>query len=83
MKMCDFVEWELNMYRQECNFTEEELAFFNLRSKNKSLIQIQLALEEVNMPCSETKVNDLSKSVKRKILKIPPKIVRKYKEEIQ
>lgn len=76
MKLCDFVEWELDMYRNECNFTEEELEFFNLRCRNKSLIQIQEA-----MHCRETKASDLSKSVKQKILKIPPRIVRRYREE--
>lgn len=78
MKIADFVEWELEMYRNECNFTDEELEFFNLRSKNQSLVQIQIALH-----CGETKANDLSKSVKRKILKIPPRIVHRYREEIQ
>ena len=30
----DFVEWELEKLRRECNFTDEELDFFDLRAKN-------------------------------------------------
>lgn len=76
MKIADFVAWELDMYRKECNFTDEELEFFNLRARNKSLVQIQDALH-----CRETKASELSKSVKKKILKIPPKIVQRYRED--
>lgn len=30
MKIYDFVEWELERFRKECNFSEEELEYFNL-----------------------------------------------------
>lgn len=36
MIISDFVEWELEKFRNECNFTEEELDFFNYRAKNIS-----------------------------------------------
>lgn len=38
----DFVEFELQKFRDECNFSEEEMCYFNLRAKNKSNIQIAM-----------------------------------------
>lgn len=61
----DFVEWELQKFRDECNFSEEELEYFNLRAKHKSNIQIAL---EMNV--SESKVSTLARKVKRKMIKV-------------
>ena len=65
MKIYDFVEWELSKFRRECNFTEDELQYFNLKAKNKS--NIAIALE---MSVSEPQVSKLAKRVKTKILKV-------------
>lgn len=65
MKICEFVEWELEKFRNECNFTEEELKYFNLRAKDKS--NVQIALE---MHISESKVSVLARKVKKKMLKV-------------
>lgn len=65
MIISDFVEWELDKFRNECNFTEEELDFFNYRAKN---ISIERIAEMMNV--SIGKANKLSKKVKSKILKI-------------
>lgn len=65
MQIYDFVEWELQKFRDECNFSEEEMAYFNLRAKNKS--NTQIALE---MHISEAKVSKLARKVKDKILKV-------------
>lgn len=65
MKICDFVEWELQKFRDECNFTEDELRYFNLRAKNKS--NTQIALE---MHISESTVSILARKVKKKIIKV-------------
>lgn len=71
MIISDFVEWELEKFRHECNFTEEELEFFNYRAKN---ISIERIAEMMNV--SIGKANTLSKKVKSKILKILyPKII--------
>ncbi len=61
----DFVEWELQMFREQCNFTESELAYFNLRAKGKSNIQIAM---EMNV--SESQVSKLARKVKTKIKKV-------------
>lgn len=61
----DFVEWELEKLRKECNFTEEELDFFNLRSKN---IPIETVAERMNV--SVGKANKLSRKVKDKIIRV-------------
>lgn len=69
MKICDFVEFELEKFRKECNFTEEEGILFDMRAKGMSLVQVQMAMHDL-YPCSESKINRLSKSVTRKILKV-------------
>jgi hypothetical protein len=65
MVICDFVESELEYFRANCNFTDEELYFFNRRAKN---ITIEVIAEEMNI--SVGKANKLSKKVKTKIIKV-------------
>lgn len=65
MKIRDFVEWELQMFRDKCNFTEDELTYFNLRAKDRSNLQIAF---EMNI--SESQVSKLAKRVKSKMLKV-------------
>lgn len=65
IKYYEFVEKELEYFRRECNFTEDELAYFNYRAKNKSNVQISLL-----MHISEAQVSKLAKRVKIKILKV-------------
>lgn len=65
MKIRDFVEWELQMFRDKCNFTEDELAYFNLRAKDKSNIQIAL---EMNV--SEAQISKLARRVKDKMKRV-------------
>ena len=65
MKIRDFTVQELNRFRELCNFTEDELMYFNLRAKDKSNIQIAL---EMNV--SEAQVSKLAKRVKSKMLRV-------------
>lgn len=65
MIISDFVEWELQKFRDECNFTPEEMEFFNLRAKNETLSAIA---EKMNI--SEGKADVLSRKVKNKIKKV-------------
>lgn len=65
LKICEFVESELKELREQCNFTDDELCYFNLRAKDKSNIQISF-----DMHISESKVNSLAKRVKSKINKV-------------
>lgn len=65
MKIYDFVNWELDKFRAECNFSDEELEYFNLRATHHSNQQIA-----IRMNISEGKVSKLAKSVKQKILKV-------------
>lgn len=65
MKINDFVEIELQKFRRECNFSDEELEFFNYRAKN---IPIETIAERMNI--SVSKANKLSKKVKAKIIKV-------------
>lgn len=65
MQINDFVEKELQMFRDECNFSDEELEYFNLKAKDKSNTQIALA-----MNCSEAKVSKIARKVKNKMLRV-------------
>lgn len=65
MKICSFVEWELQKFRKECNFTAEELEYFNLKAKDESNVQIAFT-----MRISESKVSTLARKVKKKIIKV-------------
>ena len=65
MQIYDFVEKELRFFLAECNFSAEELEYFNLRAKHYSNQQIA-----IKMNISEGKVSKLAKSVKNKILKV-------------
>ncbi len=64
MKIQDFTVPELDTFRKLCNFTDDELEYFNLRSRDKSNIEIALA-----MNISEAKVSVLARKVKSKILR--------------
>lgn len=64
-KIRDFVEHELEYFRQNCNFSDSELAYFNLRAKDKSNVQIAL---EMNV--SEPQVSKLAKRVKSKMMRV-------------
>ena len=65
MKIYDFVEQELQYFRQECNFTDDELQVFELKARNKSIVQISM-----QMNISEAQVSKLTSRIKRKILKV-------------
>ena len=65
MKLRDFTVPELNRFRELCNFTDDEMQYFNLRSKDKSHIQIAF---EMNI--SESQVSKLAKRVKSKIKRV-------------
>ena len=65
MKIADFVEWELEKFRKECNFDSEELEFFNYRAQN---ISIERTAEKMNI--SVGKANTLSKKIKSKMIRV-------------
>ena len=61
----DFTKPELDRFRELCNFTEEELEYFNLRAQDKS--NTAIARE---MYISEPKVSLLARRVKNKIIRV-------------
>ena len=65
MQIYDLTVPELNRYRELCNFLDDELEFFNLRARGKSLIQIAIA-----MNVSESQASILSKKVKSKMERV-------------
>lgn len=65
IKISSYVEPELQMLREKCNFNEAELMYFNLKAKGKSNIEVS-----IEMHVSESTVSALAKKVKCKILKV-------------
>lgn len=65
MQIRDFTKPELDKFRELCNFTPEELEYFNLRAQDMSNTAITQ-----KMYISEPKVSVLAKRVKKKIIKI-------------
>lgn len=62
MKIAQFTKNELELFRQECNFTDLEMSCFNLKAKNKTNYQLAM---ELNI-CDST-VSTTMKSVRAKI----------------
>lgn len=62
MQIYDFTVPELDKLRELCNFSPQELEYFNLRSKHKSNVEIALT-----MHVSEGQVSKLARKVKDKI----------------
>lgn len=67
MQVYDFTEPELDMFRNLCNFTEDEREYFELRARGKSNVQIAM---EMNV--SESKVSKLARKVKSKMFRVLP-----------
>ena len=65
MKIRDFTKPELDKFRELCNFTDDEMSYFNLRAKDKSNVEIALS-----MNVSEAQVSKLAKRVKSKIIRV-------------
>ena len=65
MRIKGFAKKEIDYFIENCNFSDEELDFFNLRNDEYTIEQIAEMWE-----CSVGKVNKVSKEVKRKILKV-------------
>ena len=65
MKIYDFTIPELNHFRENCNFTKEELVLFEYRAKN---IPLECIAEIMNISVSTAK--RISRRVNKKIIKI-------------
>lgn len=65
MQVYDFTVPELNMFRELCNFTEDEREYFELRARGKSNVQIAM---EMNV--SESQVSKLARKVKSKMFRV-------------
>lgn len=65
MQIYDFTVPELEVFRELCNFSDDELEYFNLRAKRKSNVEIAMA-----MSVSESQVSKLARRVKNKIKRI-------------
>ena len=64
-KIRDFTIPELERFRELCNFTEDERAYFDYKAENKSNVYIA---DKMNI--SEAQVSNLAKRVKIKIIRV-------------
>lgn len=69
MKIRDFTTPELEALRNACNFTDDELQYFNLKAKDRSNIEISL-----KMDISTSQVSKIAKRVSSKISRVIPSI---------
>lgn len=65
MLLRDYTKPELDHLVANCNFTDTELQYFLLKSKDKSIVQISF---EMNI--SEQQVSKLARRVKNKINRV-------------
>lgn len=65
----DFTVPELNVFRELCNFSDDEMEYFDLKAKHKSNTFIA-----IEMSVSEAQVSKLAKRVRNKIIRILPHI---------
>lgn len=65
MKICDFTEPELNMFRKNCNFTDMESKCFELKAKDCTNIQLAMKLN-----VSESTVSVTMRRVRTKITRV-------------
>lgn len=65
MLLRDYTKPELDRFIEGCNFTDDELEYFNLKAKNKSNVQISFA-----MNISERQVVKLGTRVRSKMSRI-------------
>lgn len=65
MRICDLTVPELNRYRELCNFLDDELRYFDMKARDKSNIQIAMA-----MSISESQVSRIAARVKEKMRRI-------------
>ena len=65
MKIYDFTVPELEFFKKNCNFTDEEMFLFECRSKNMPL---ETCAERMNVSISTAK--RISKRVNNKIIRI-------------
>lgn len=64
-KISKFTMTELEYFERRCNFTDEELEYFKLKSRDKTILAIS-----IEMNVSEAKVSKIARNVKSKIMRV-------------
>lgn len=65
LQIRDFTVPELDKFRALCNFTDAESEYFELKAKDKSNVEISMA-----MNISTAQVSKIAKRVRSKIIKV-------------
>lgn len=65
-----YVEYQLNIFRQECNFSDDELEYFNCKAKGLSVVQIcnKMMISQKKMYDIKAIVDEKMKIVEDKFL---------------
>lgn len=66
-----YVEYQLDIFRKECNFSEEELLYFNLKAKGLTVVQICM-----KMMISQKKMYDIKNAVEEKMMIVEDKFLK-------
>lgn len=66
----EFTEPECEFFRNNCNFTDEERAIFDLRVKGKSTVEIMFALRDTPYCASVRTIERRINRIKYKIHKL-------------
>jgi len=65
MKLSKLTKPELDRYRELANFTDDELAYFNMKAKDYSIVKIAMTMQ-----VSESTISRLSREVRSKIKRL-------------
>jgi len=65
LKICDFTRREVDYFRQECNFTNDEMTLFDMRADN---IPLEECAERMNLSISAIKAK--SQKINNKIERV-------------
>lgn len=65
MKLCSLIKPEIDYYIENANFTDDELKYFQYKTKDKSNVYIS-----IEMNVSESQVSKIAKRVRDKITRI-------------
>lgn len=65
-KIQKYVEHELNIFRKECNFTDDEMDYFNFKARGYS--NVRIASEMCSSPATVTRIGQAVSAKVEKVI---------------
>lgn len=65
MQIYEYTKPELDRFREYANFLDDEMVYFNMKSRKKTNLQIAMALN-----VSEAQVSKIARAVKSKMIRV-------------